>query len=87
MKKINWEYDIPKLRKIFIAITVIVWILVHALQWTAVNFVSEVMIGLVCVSAAVPMWIEKKRGSAIFWFVMTIGWFLLAIRSYFRYNM
>lgn len=87
MKKINWEYDIPKLRKIFIAITVIMWILVHAFQRLTVEFLVEIMIGLVCVSAAVPDWMHKKRGSAIFWFILTIGWFLLAVRSYLRYNM
>ena len=87
MKKNNREYDIPKLRNIFIGITVIVWILVHVFRWTVVNFVSEVMIGLVCASAAVPRWMEKKRGSAVYWFILTIGWFLLAIRSFLRFNM
>lgn len=87
MKKFNPEYDIPKLKNIFIVITVIVWILVQIFHWKTVEFASEGMIGLVCVWDLVSAWKEKKRGSAIFWFILTIGWFLLAIRSFLRYNM
>ena len=87
MKKFNWEYDFPKLRSIFIGITVIFWFLVHAFQWLTVEFLVEIMIGLVCASAAVPGWMQKKRGSAAFWLVLAIGWFLLAVRSFLRFNM
>lgn len=86
MKKFNPEYDIPKLRNIFKAVTIIVWVLVHAFQWRTVYFVTEIMVGLVCVSSAVPEWKEKKRGSAIFLYVIAVAWFALAVRSFLRFN-
>lgn len=86
MKKFNWEYDIPKLRNIFIVLTVIVWILSHAFQWITVYFVSEIMVGLVCASSAVYAWLEKKRGFAAFWLILAIGWLGLAVRSFLKFN-
>lgn len=87
MKKFNPEYDIPKLKNIFTVLTVIVWLLVQMFHWKTVEFASEVMITLVCVWDAVSAGIEKKRGSAIFWCILAIGWFALAVRSFIKYNM
>lgn len=86
MKKFNPEYDIPKLKNIFTVLTVIVWLFVQMFHWKTAEFASEVMITLVCVWDAVSAWIEKKRGSAIFWCIMAIAWFALAVRSFLKYN-
>ena len=86
MKKFNWEYDFPKLKNFFMIITVIVWVLVQMFHWVKVEFVSEIMIGLVCVSTSISDWLEKKRGSAVFWAILAICWLGLAVRSLLKYN-
>ena len=87
MKKINWEYDIPKLRNIITVVIIIFGILMIAFHWTTADFIFKIMIGLTCALDAVLAWMEKKRITAGFWGVLAICWFFMAVNSFFRYNM
>ena len=86
MHKINWEYDIPKLRNMLTVIVIILGILMIAFHWTTADFLFRIMLGLICALDAVMAWMEKKCISAGFWVFFAICWFGLAVRSYFRYN-
>ena len=86
MKKINWEYDIPKLRNTLTVIAIILGILMIAFHWTTADFVFKILLGLICALDAIPAWTEKKRIRAGFWIVLAFCCFGLAVRSYSRYN-
>lgn len=86
MKKINWEYDIPRVRNSLSLIVIIFGILMLVFHWTTADFAFKTMLGLICALDAIPAWMEKKRISAGFWIFLAICWFGMAVRSYFRYN-
>ena len=84
--KINWEYDVPKLRGILTAIIVVLGILMIIFEWKTADFVFKILLGITCVVDAALSWMEKHRISAILFVCMALLFFGFAVKSYFVYN-
>jgi len=87
MKKINLEYDIPKLRGIITAVLVVMAIIMIVFHWTEAYFVYVILLGIVAILDAVREKMERHRVYAIMEVCLAVFCFVMAVYSFFKYNM
>ena len=86
MKKINWEYDIPKLRGILTAVIIVMGIIMIAFHWTEVDFVFVILLGVITILDTIRERMEKHRFNEIIGWCCAVFFFAMAVYSFVKYN-
>jgi len=84
--KMNWEYDVPKLRTVLTAVIVVLGIVMIAFEWTKADFIFKILLGITWLLDAALSWMQKHRISAALLACLALLFFGFAVKSYFLYN-